>query len=92
MQTLTQDDTITFLYKLVDGATEKSYGSHVARLAGVAEPVVQSAIEMSAAFEEQSKKRELESRKDEGSLPLPFQADASFLFSCECFSSRTESS
>ena len=85
MQTLQQDDTITFLYKLIDGATQKSYGSHVARLAGVEELVVQRAIDMSAAFEEQSRKKEQEARKDEGYLPLAFQADAAFLFKGKLF-------
>lgn len=38
-----QDDDIVFLHRLVPGATDRSYGVHVARLAGVPEPVLAEA-------------------------------------------------
>jgi DNA mismatch repair protein MutS len=39
-------DTIVFLHKVVDGGTDKSYGVHVAALAGVPETVVRRAKQL----------------------------------------------
>jgi DNA mismatch repair protein MutS len=44
-------DDIVFLYKVVGGPTDESYGVHVASLAGVPEPVVSRATEMLVKFE-----------------------------------------
>ncbi|MBD3158341.1 MAG: DNA mismatch repair protein MutS [Candidatus Lokiarchaeota archaeon] len=44
-------DDIVFLYKVVGGPTDESYGVHVASLAGVPEPVVSRAAEMLVRFE-----------------------------------------
>lgn len=49
---------VTFLYKLVDGSCPKSYGTNVARLAGLPEPVVLRAAEFAAMLEA----RELEGK------------------------------
>ena len=38
-----QDDDVVFLHKIVAGAADKSYGIHVARLAGVPQNVIQRA-------------------------------------------------
>ncbi|MDP6449519.1 MAG: DNA mismatch repair protein MutS, partial [Lentisphaeria bacterium] len=38
-----QGDSITFMRKIVPGASDKSYGIHVARLAGVPKPVIERA-------------------------------------------------
>ncbi len=38
-----QDDNVVFLHKIVEGAADKSYGIHVARLAGIPTPVVDRA-------------------------------------------------
>ncbi len=45
-------EEIIFLHKIIPGATDKSYGIHVARLAGLPEVVVQRAREILANFEE----------------------------------------
>ena len=37
------NDSIVFLRKIVEGGTDKSYGIHVARLAGVPKPVIERA-------------------------------------------------
>lgn len=42
---------IVFLHRLVPGATEKSYGVHVARLAGLPRPVLREAEELLAELE-----------------------------------------
>jgi DNA mismatch repair protein MutS len=40
-----QDGSIVFLHKIVEGSTSRSYGIHVAKLAGVPEQVLDRAIE-----------------------------------------------
>ena len=47
-------NTIVFLHKVVDGGTDKSYGVHVAALAGVPEPVIQRAREILSRLESQN--------------------------------------
>ncbi|GAA5966543.1 hypothetical protein JCM3765_000953 [Sporobolomyces pararoseus] len=80
MQTHVNDETreVVFLYKLVDGAAPKSYGPHVASMAGLSETIVERAIAISKQFETTSKAREQQQRANE-SLPLTAQADAAFL-------------
>ena len=50
---LVQEDKegIVFLHKIAPGSTDKSYGIHVARLAGVPEPVLERAREVLAELE-----------------------------------------
>jgi DNA mismatch repair protein MutS len=62
--------TITFLRTVVPGATDRSYGVHVAKLAGVPEPVVRRAgevlkeIEMQAEIEpEKGRRKKLPSKR-----------------------------
>ena len=43
---------MVFLHKIVEGAADKSYGIHVARLAGVPRPVIERAKEILANLEE----------------------------------------
>jgi DNA mismatch repair protein MutS len=44
-------DEVVFLHKIVDGAADKSYGIHVARLAGVPRPVIERAKDILAQLE-----------------------------------------
>lgn len=46
-------DEVIFLHKIIDGAADKSYGIHVARLAGVPREVIQRAKEILAQLEEE---------------------------------------
>ena len=46
-------DEVIFLHKIVDGAADKSYGIHVARLAGVPREVIERAKEILAQLEEE---------------------------------------
>ncbi len=46
------NDEIVFLHKIVEGGTDRSYGIHVARLAGVPEPLVKRAKEILAELEQ----------------------------------------
>jgi DNA mismatch repair protein MutS len=47
---------VTFLYKIVPGGVDKSYGIHVAQLAGLPKPVVHRAQEVLAELEGDSRK------------------------------------
>lgn len=51
------DDHITFLRKIVKGGTDKSYGIHVARLAGLPLPVIQRAKEILGHLEENANRK-----------------------------------
>jgi DNA mismatch repair protein MutS len=46
------NDTIVFLHEVTPGAADRSYGIHVAKLAGLPEAVVRRATEVLAALEE----------------------------------------
>jgi DNA mismatch repair protein MutS len=46
------NDTIVFLHEVTSGAADRSYGIHVAKLAGLPQSVVQRAEEVLAALEE----------------------------------------
>jgi DNA mismatch repair protein MutS len=47
------EDEVVFLHKIIAGAADKSYGIHVARLAGVPRPVIDRAKEILAQLEEE---------------------------------------
>ncbi len=47
-----QDGTVVFLHRIVDGGADRSYGVHVAELAGMPAPVIERAREVLAALEE----------------------------------------
>jgi DNA mismatch repair protein MutS len=53
LQVLVREDgrRVTFLYRVADGAAASSYGIHVARLAGVPEPVIRRAREVLTGLE-----------------------------------------
>lgn len=68
---------LAFLYKLVDGVAEGSFGTHVASLAGVPSEVVERAKVISADFATKFKKK-IEG-KTRSALPLPVQADFAYL-------------
>ena len=47
------EDEVVFLHKIIAGAADKSYGIHVARLAGVPRPVIERAKDILAQLEEE---------------------------------------
>ena len=57
-----QGDTVVFLHKIVPGAADKSYGIHVAQLAGLPRPIIHRAEEI------------LEDLEAQGNTPTPLQA------------------
>ncbi len=53
VQVREQGDTIVFLRRIVPGAADKSYGIHVARLAGMPDPIINRATEILESLENQ---------------------------------------
>ena len=71
---------VTFLYKLIDGISEKSYGMNVAAMAGVPHEVVVKAEESAREFELGSRlAKSLEQAGRGSELPLALQSDFAWL-------------
>ncbi len=51
------EDKVIFLRKIVRGGTDRSYGIHVAKLAGLPQPVIQRAREILSHLEEPSNRK-----------------------------------
>ncbi len=62
-----EDGKITFLHKIKDGSVDKSYGIHVARLAGLPDGLIKRADEILKVYENNEKKRDV---KIQESLPI----------------------
>jgi DNA mismatch repair protein MSH6 len=71
-------------------SSPKSYGPHVASMAGVPRDIVERAISVSQKFEERTVTYEASRKKDQA-LPLDLQADAAFRECCQAFA-RLDSS
>jgi len=75
---------VTFLYKLVEGVCEKSYGMNVAHMAGVPRSIVERAESMANAFElkqESKREEEMKLKKGDKNLGLGMIMDLAFLLS-----------
>ncbi|KAG0227605.1 DNA mismatch repair protein msh6 [Actinomortierella wolfii] len=73
---------VTFLYRLVDGVSQKSYGMNVAHMAGVPRSIVERAEEKAHAFEaKQERKRanELACRRGNKDVGLGMVMDLGYL-------------
>jgi len=71
---------VTFLYKLIDGISEKSYGMNVAAMAGVPHDVVVRAEESAREFELGSRlAKSLEQAGRGSALSLALQSDFAWL-------------
>ena len=55
-----EEDKVIFLHKIKEGGTDKSYGVHVAKLAGVPEDVVERAKKMQLKLEQQNSKASMQ--------------------------------
>ncbi len=64
-----EGDSITFLHKVKDGAIDKSYGIHVARLAGMPDELLNRASEILSSYEAKNSK---DSREKEVQLAMDF--------------------
>ncbi len=56
MDVLERGDDVVFLHTVVEGGADKSYGVHVARLAGVPERVTRRAAELLTQLETRSRR------------------------------------
>ena len=54
-----EDGNITFLHKVKPGAVDKSYGIHVAKLAGMPNEIIKRANEILRLYEETSKEKQM---------------------------------
>jgi DNA mismatch repair protein MutS len=63
------NDQIIFLRKVVDGAADKSYGIHVAKLAGIPPSVIQRSEEILRTLEKKEREVVDETRRPEPSQP-----------------------
>ena len=52
-----EDGNVVFLHKIMEGAVDKSYGIHVAKLAGLPDEVLQNARAILNVYEDNSKKK-----------------------------------
>jgi DNA mismatch repair protein MSH6 len=73
---------LVFLYKLVNGVAESSFGTHVAKLAGVPMDVVERADVISQDFAQKFKEKlQLNQEKNVTTkMPLVAQADFAYLY------------
>ena len=71
---------VTFLYKIVPGGVDKSYGIHVAKLAGLPKSVVHRAREVLEELEGDSRTAAPQKRRKEISQQLPLLGQKSPLF------------
>jgi len=65
-----EGDKVIFLHKIVPGGTDRSYGIHVAQLAGLPKSVIVRAQEVLAELESHASKKSKVSRR-EASLQIP---------------------
>jgi DNA mismatch repair protein MutS len=65
-----QDGRVVFLHRIVDGGADRSYGIHVAELAGMPAPVIERAREVLAALEAAAKDGPPRHRATPPQLPL----------------------
>ncbi len=61
--TSTVTEEVTFLYKLCDGSSPRSYGINVARLAGLPAAVIDMAVRQSREFEEKMRAKVVQSAR-----------------------------
>jgi len=71
------EDQVVFLHRIVEGGTDRSYGIHVARLAGVPKSVLERARQLLSelAVHHVSLKKGLKNRKTENDAQMPLFED-----------------
>ncbi len=61
------EERVVFLHRIADGAADRSYGIHVAQLAGLPRPVIERAREVLAELESERTVEHLEAKASRGS-------------------------
>jgi len=72
---LEENGTITFLHKIKSGAVDKSYGIHVAKLAGMPADLLNRATEILAYYEKESKNKKKVEEEDNVQLSIVFEEE-----------------
>lgn len=82
MSYVSNDDerTVSFLYKVAEGVSPKSYGMNVASMAGVPASIVDVADAVAKDFERQQRDRQGRATQERSALPLMALADFAALF------------
>ncbi len=70
-----ENGTITFLHKVKSGAVDKSYGIHVAQLAGMPEELLKRANEILVHYESSEKKKKHQEQEDNIQLTMAFEEE-----------------
>jgi len=70
-----EDGNVVFLHKIMDGAVDKSYGIHVAKLAGLPDEVLQNARAILNVYEDNSKKKRNEMHIEQISMDFDTKKD-----------------
>jgi DNA mismatch repair protein MutS len=72
------EDQVVFLHRIVEGGTDRSYGIHVARLAGVQKPVIERARQLLSelAVHHVGHNRAARNRRKEDEAKLPMFIDS----------------
>ena len=70
-----EDGNVVFLHKIMDGAVDKSYGIHVAKLAGLPDEVLQNASAILSVYEENSKNKRNDSYIEQISMDFDTKKD-----------------
>jgi DNA mismatch repair protein MutS len=71
MDVLEEGDRVVFLHRVVPGAADRSYGIHVAELAGIPRAVTRRAREVLTQLESGSAATESRARRKAMSIPAP---------------------
>ncbi len=70
-----ENGTITFLHKIKNGAIDKSYGIHVAKLAGMPTELLSRADEILNYYESESKNKQKKGSEDNIQLTMAFEEE-----------------
>ncbi len=70
-----ENGTVTFLHKVKSGAIDKSYGIHVAKLAGIPNEILNRAQEILNVYEQDSKKKKENKQDDSIQLTMLFEEE-----------------
>jgi DNA mismatch repair protein MutS len=70
-----EQGSITFLHKIKNGAVDKSYGIHVAKLAGMPEELLLRAEEILKYYESESRQKNKKEKDDNIQLTMSFEED-----------------
>ncbi|MDC0948720.1 DNA mismatch repair protein MutS, partial [Gammaproteobacteria bacterium] len=77
MDAVEHDDTIVFMYRLIDGPANQSYGIQVAKLAGIPEPVVARARVALGELEQKSQRVHARGQQELFAAPPPSEIEQS---------------